>query len=124
MAHQVVGYAQGGPLDQCIGPVAQPAPDCPVEITLAALRGRWTPLVLLAFFRTGELSFSELAAILPRLSEKVLSERLTQLTCAGVIERHRTRSWPPRVRYTLTKRGRDLGPVLQTLWSWGVTENS
>jgi DNA-binding HxlR family transcriptional regulator len=123
VAHQTVGHAQGGWHDACTDPAtAEPKPNCPIEITLAALRGRWTPLVLAEFIRTGELSFSELSAALPRLSDKVLSERLAQLTGAGVIDRHRTPSWPPRVRYTLTERGRELGPVLQTLWHWGAAE--
>jgi hypothetical protein len=39
---------------------------------------------------------------LPALSDKVLSDRLAQLTSADVIERHRTPGWPPRVRYVLT----------------------
>ncbi|HEX5117670.1 MAG TPA: helix-turn-helix domain-containing protein [Pseudonocardiaceae bacterium] len=98
----MVGHA----LDVCSGPVVAPDPQCPVEITLAALRGRWTPLVLGEFFRHGELSFSELAAALPGLSDKVLSQRLNHLTDAGIVERRRTPSWPPRVRYSLTERGR------------------
>ncbi|GLY67559.1 winged helix-turn-helix transcriptional regulator [Amycolatopsis taiwanensis] len=124
MAHQTVSYPKDGPLGTCLGPVVEPNPNCPVEITLAALRGRWTPLVLLEFLRNGELGFSELAGALPGLSDKVLSERLNQLTDAGIVERHRTPSWPPRVRYTLTERGRDLAPVLETLWSWGTAQNS
>jgi DNA-binding HxlR family transcriptional regulator len=84
------------------------------------LRGRWMPLVLLEFLRNGELSFSELAAALSGLSDKVLSERLIQLTDAGVLARHRTPGWPPRVRYVLTDRGRALAPVLEAMWLWGA----
>lgn len=119
MAHQTVGHAVPLPGD-CAGPVAEPDPACPVEVALGALRGRWTPLVLREFLRRGELSYSELAAALSGLSDKVLSERLAQLTEAGVISRHRTPAWPPRVRYALTERGRALGPVLWALWSWGA----
>jgi len=104
----------------CPGPNAAPSPECPVEVTLAALRGRWMPLVLLEFFRNGELAFSELAAALPRLSDKVLSERLAQLTETGVVRRRRTSAWPPRVTYALTDRGRALGPILQAMWRWGT----
>jgi len=118
VTHQTVGYTEL--LAACTGPVVEPNPDCPVEVTLAALRGRWTPLVMLEFLRHGERSFSELASALPALSDKVLSDRLAHLTSAGVIERHRTPSWPPRVRYALTERGRSLTPVLQALWSWGA----
>jgi DNA-binding HxlR family transcriptional regulator len=69
-------------------------------------------------FRHGDRSYSQLSEGLPALSDKVLSDRLVQLTEAGVIERHRIAAWPPRVRYSLTDRVRALVPVLQALWKW------
>ncbi|WP_229834435.1 winged helix-turn-helix transcriptional regulator [Streptomyces xantholiticus] len=95
-------------------------PRCPVDITLATLSGRWTPLVLREFLRRGQATYSELSAALPALSDKVLSDRLAQLTSAGVIERHRKASWPPRVRYILTSQGRALEPVVHSMWEWGM----
>ncbi|MGW1916745.1 nitric oxide synthase oxygenase [Streptomyces sp. NPDC002076] len=61
-----------------------------MDITLATLASRWTPLVLREFLRRGQARYSELPAALPTLSDKVLSDRLAQLTSAGMIERHRT----------------------------------
>jgi DNA-binding HxlR family transcriptional regulator len=123
VAHQTVGHAGLAEAyiraNVCAGPDAAPAPDCPVEVTLGVLRGRWMPLVLLRFLREGALGFSDLAASLGGLSDKVLSERLARLTDAGVIVRHRTPGWPPRVTYELTPRGRALAPVLQAMWLWG-----
>ena len=122
MAHQTVGYDEevllGELADVCQGPVREPVPSCPVEITLAVLRGRWTPLLIRELLR-GDRSFSELAQALPTLSDKTLSERLAQLTDAGVLHRRRTAGWPPRVRYALTERGYALVPVLRALWTWG-----
>ncbi|MGI5336987.1 winged helix-turn-helix transcriptional regulator [Streptomyces sp. CA-181903] len=126
MTHQTVGHApaddQDGPLADCPdGAVVPPGPEprCPVDITLATLGGRWTPLVLREFLRRGQATYSELSAALPALSDKVLSDRLAQLTGAGVIERHRTPGWPPRVRYVLTGQGRALEPVVHSMWEWG-----
>ncbi|MEU6593670.1 helix-turn-helix domain-containing protein [Streptomyces sp. NPDC046881] len=85
-----------------------------MDITLATLAGRWTPLVLREFLRRAQATYSELSAALPALSDKVLSDRLAQLTSAGVIERHRTPGWPPRARYT-----RALEPVVRSMWEWG-----
>lgn len=127
MTHQTVGHTrpgdQDGPLADCpdsaLVPPA-PEPRCPVDITLATLGGRWTPLVLREFLRRGHATYSELSAALPALSDKVLSDRLAQLTHAGVVERHRTPSWPPRVRYVLTAEGRALEPVLHSMWEWGA----
>ncbi|MFI9808598.1 winged helix-turn-helix transcriptional regulator [Streptomyces sp. NPDC052301] len=70
-------------------------PRCPVDITLAVVAGRWTPLVLREFLRRGQATYSELSAALPALSDKVLSDRLAQLTGAGVIERHAPRAGRP-----------------------------
>ncbi|MGY4919488.1 winged helix-turn-helix transcriptional regulator [Streptomyces sp. 900116325] len=127
MTHQTVGHAsagdQDGPLADCpAGALVPPGhePRCPIDITLATLGGRWTPLVLREFLRRGQATYSELSAALPALSDKVLSGRLAQLTGAGVIERHRTPTWPPRVRYLLTSQGRALAPVVRSMWEWGA----
>ncbi|WP_433513198.1 winged helix-turn-helix transcriptional regulator [Nonomuraea sp. CA-143628] len=101
--------------------VTEPTPSCPVEITLAALHGRWTTLVIREFLQ-GDRTFTELRHALPALSDKVLSDRLAHLTEAGVLARHRQSGWPPRVSYTLTADGRRLGPVLQALWDWGAEQ--
>ncbi len=139
MTHQTVGHSPegapnrppkgarndppaGGPLADCPdGSLVPPAgePHCPVDVTLTALGGRWTPLVLREFLRRGRASYSELSGALPALSDKVLSDRLAQLARAGVIERHRTPGWPPRVSYVLTGRGRALEPVVDSMWEWG-----
>lgn len=118
MTHPMVGHRAGLP-DDPRAAVEEPMADCPVEIALAALQGRWTTLVVRELLR-GDRSYSELGQALPRLSDKVLSDRLAHLVEVGVVERDRRPGWPPRVRYALTDRGRRLGPVLQALWDWGA----
>ncbi|WP_078594455.1 winged helix-turn-helix transcriptional regulator [Streptomyces sp. NRRL S-920] len=90
-----------------------------MEITLAALRGRWTTLVVRELLRHERHTYSELASALPELSDKVLTDRLAQLVTAGAAERTRIPGWPPAVTYELTPHGRALGPALQALWDWG-----
>lgn len=121
MTHRTVSQAvsQGLP-DDPRARVTAPTPACPVEITLAALRGRWTTLIVRELLRADSYAYSELAAALPQLSDKVLTERLAQLVAAGVVLRTRTPGWPPTVTYELTPRGEELGPVLQALWDWGA----
>ncbi|OSP44587.1 MarR family transcriptional regulator [Streptomyces sp. 13-12-16] len=118
VTHRTVGHPAGLPDDPRAN-VTAPTPECPVEITLAALHGRWTTLVVRELLR-GDHSYSELRTALPMLSDKVLSDRLAQLGEAGVVERDRRPGWPPRVRYALTPSGHRLGPVLQALWDWGT----
>ncbi|MEV5978052.1 helix-turn-helix domain-containing protein [Streptomyces sp. NPDC052114] len=120
MTHRTVSGVRPGLPDDARAEVAAPSPDCPVEITLAALRGRWTTLVVRELLRRERHTYGELATALPQLSDKVLSERLAQLTDAGVARRVRTAGWPSTVSYELTPRGAELGTVLQALWDWGA----
>ncbi|MEJ3653066.1 helix-turn-helix domain-containing protein [Actinomycetes bacterium KLBMP 9759] len=101
-----------------------PDDPCPVDATINALRGRWTIVILREFFLHGELAYSDLSARLRLLSEKVLSDRLGHLTAAGVLQRRRIAGWPPRVTYSLSERGRALGPVVQTMWDWGAADTT
>ncbi|MEU6041125.1 helix-turn-helix domain-containing protein [Actinomadura sp. NPDC047616] len=128
MTHQTVGHPRGHPSrpglpDDPRAHVTEPDPACPVEITLAALRGRWTTLVIRELLR-GDRSFTELRHALPALSDKVLSDRLAHLAEAGVLHRHRVPGWPPTTRYSLTPQGHRLAPVLQALWDWGAQHQS
>ncbi|MFE2750428.1 winged helix-turn-helix transcriptional regulator [Actinosynnema sp. NPDC059335] len=114
MTNQTVSAWAGDPH----GEVDHPVPDCPVEVTLHALRGRWTTLIVRELL-AGERSFGDLAAALPALSDKVLADRLTQLAASGVVVRAREPGWPSRVRYSLTPRGEALRGVLEAMWVWG-----
>ncbi|MEU0629818.1 helix-turn-helix domain-containing protein [Streptomyces sp. NPDC005989] len=99
MTHRTVGHPAGLP-DEPYANIGVPNPACPVEITLAALHGRWTTLVVRELLR-GDRSYSELRAALPTLSDKVLSDRLAQLGEAGVVETGRVCRTPgrtPRLR--------------------------
>jgi DNA-binding HxlR family transcriptional regulator len=49
----------------------------------------------------------------------VLSSRLKQLESSGVIESRLYAEHPPRPEYSLTEKGRELGPVLRALKEWG-----
>ena len=101
------------------GEIDHPVPDCPVEVTLRALGGRWTTLVVRELL-VGDRTFGDLAAALPVLSDKVLADRLAQLVASDVVVRTREPGWPSRVRYSLTPRGRALRGVLEAMWAWGA----
>jgi DNA-binding HxlR family transcriptional regulator len=92
---------------------------CPVELTLEILAGKWKP-VILAHLKDGALRYGELRARVPRLSDKVLSERLRDLEEQGLV--HRTRAdGAAHPVYRLTERGNSLRPVLEQLYAWGET---
>ncbi|MFD7262330.1 winged helix-turn-helix transcriptional regulator [Streptomyces sp. NPDC059874] len=101
------------------GRTRRPQPDCPVELALAAVSGRWTTLVLRELMG-GPLSFGALSALLPDISPKVLTERLRTLEAQGLAVRERLPDFPVRTRYGLTTAGAALRPLLVELYRTGV----
>lgn len=79
---------------------------------------RWSSGILLAVAR-GATRFSDIAASVDGLSDRLLSQRLKELETAGLIERVVVASTPVQVRYSLTPSGDDLIDALQPLVAWG-----
>ena len=52
------------------------------------------------------------------ISKKVLTNQLKELVEDGLIIRKRYAETPPRVEYTLSKKGKNLLPVLKSLSEW------
>ncbi|MET0237917.1 MAG: helix-turn-helix domain-containing protein [Kibdelosporangium sp.] len=100
------------------GRTRHPSPDCPVEVALAAVAGRWTTLVLRELMH-GPQSFSSLRASLPSLSAKVLADRLHTMTGCGLVSCQRTTGFPVRTTYRLTQQGLALRPLLIALYDTG-----
>ncbi|WFB11143.1 helix-turn-helix transcriptional regulator [Streptomyces sp. LX-29] len=119
MAHQTDTDAWDGDLvPSPRGRTARPEADCPVEIALAAVSGRWTTLVLRELMHAPQ-SFGTLRERLPEISPKVLSERLHTLRERGLVAQERLPGFPVRTRYTLTTAGLALRPLLIELYRTG-----
>ncbi len=90
---------------------------CPIADALQVIGDRWALLTIreLGF---GVSRFNDIRTNTgaPRAS---LAARLRDLEEAGLVERHRYSSHPPRDEYILTPAGRELGPVLRELRVWG-----
>ncbi|WP_255089070.1 MULTISPECIES: helix-turn-helix domain-containing protein [unclassified Synechococcus] len=93
--------------------------DCPAELALRVMRGRWK-LAILRELLGGVRRFSDLQRALAGVSPKVLTSQLRELEADGVVERQVFPEVPPRVEYRLSSRGRSLIPVLDSLHAWGV----
>lgn len=66
----------------------------------------------------GPARFAVLARTIPGISERILSDRLTELAEAGIIEREVIAGPPLGVVYRLTDKGRALEPGLLKLGEW------
>lgn len=81
---------------------------------------RWTgPIVSVLMQRA--VHFAELRRAIPGISERMLSDRLTELGAAGLVVREVYEGPPLRVAYRLTEAGAAIEPALKELALWADT---
>lgn len=97
----------------------QDKPDCPVEVTLRIISGRWKVLVLHFLFQ-GTHRFNELQRKLGKITQRTLTVQLRELEGDGMIDRRVYPEVPPRVEYSLTPLGRSIEPILLAMESWAI----
>lgn len=91
---------------------------CPVAMAAEVLCTRWT-VVLIRELVAGSTRFNDLRRGVPRMSPTLLSQRLKELECAGIVERCAVTGSRGVFDYCLTAAGRELGPIIEGLGSWG-----
>ena len=94
-------------------------PECVVERTLEVIGGKWTTLILRDLLH-GTKRFGELRRSLHTVSPKTLTDRLRFLETRGIVTRTVHPEVPPRVEYTLTERGSELGAIIKAMAEWGA----
>src|SRR5262245_57167008 len=91
---------------------------CPFYHQAVELIGRrWTGAIVRALL-TGIDRFGDLAATVPGLSDRMLSERLKELEAEGVVERRVIPAMPVRIEYRLTEKGLALAGVVEAISAW------
>jgi DNA-binding HxlR family transcriptional regulator len=87
---------------------------CPYYHEAVELIGRrWTGAILAVLMEEGRaLRFGELAAAVPDISDRLLTDRLKQLEERGLVAKREG-------AYVLTDMGRDLQPAVVQLQAWG-----
>jgi DNA-binding HxlR family transcriptional regulator len=96
---------------------SEPLEACPhLTAAFTVLGKRWNALVLDVLGR-GPLRFVEIHRAVPRLSDRVLGERLRELTELGIVEHVVPAHGHPT--YRLTPTGGRLLPALEAIRGWG-----
>jgi DNA-binding HxlR family transcriptional regulator len=90
------------------------------QMAVEIIAKRWTTLIIKQLM-PGPQRFSELAAQLEVVSDRVLSERLKELEQADIISRRVIPEPPIRVEYALTEKGRALEPIISEIEAWSQT---
>jgi DNA-binding HxlR family transcriptional regulator len=91
--------------------------ECGISAALEAVGERWSFLILRGVFN-GLHHFEEFQSTLG-IARNILSNRLARLVEHGILERDPDPGDRRKVRYKLTRKGRELLPVLISLRQWG-----
>lgn len=93
--------------------------ECPVEMTVDLIGGKWKVLILW-HLSEGTLRFNSLKRFFPDITQKMLTQQLRDMEANGLVDRKVYAQVPPRVEYSLTPLGKSIMPVIYSMNSWGT----
>jgi DNA-binding HxlR family transcriptional regulator len=91
--------------------------DCPVSCSLEVIGDKWSLLIIRDMLLFGKSTYNEFLASDEGISTNILNDRLVKLTEVGLISFSGTSK---RKKYTLTKIGTDLKPVIEAIALFGM----
>lgn len=90
---------------------------CPLGKAMSALGSKWKPIIVMVI-KDRVLRFGQIATRIHVISRKVLTDQLREMEEDGLLIRQEFKELPPRVEYSLTKKGLALLPILHLLEDW------
>lgn len=91
----------------------------PFEYTLSIISGKWKMIILFWLWKCKIMRYGEIKNSVKGITHKVLSNQLKELEADGIIVRTEYRQIPPKVEYSLSKKGLSLMPILNEMCIWG-----
>ncbi len=91
---------------------------CPLEYGLDIFGGKWKSRIICVLAEMGTLRYGELRKEMTNITDAVLSTTLKELIADEIIERKSYDEIPPKVEYSLTKKGASVVPILQSICKW------
>jgi DNA-binding HxlR family transcriptional regulator len=91
---------------------------CPITNVLDLLGDKWTLLVIRDLV-LGKRRYQEFMDSPEEMASNILADRLNKLQAAGLVSRRAYQQNPARYEYFLTKRGKELEPILEAIIVWG-----
>lgn len=93
--------------------------NCTFEIAIDLIGGKWKPLIIWHLGTKGTRRFNELKKLLPKATQKMLTQQLRELESDNLVNRKVYPEVPPKVEYSLTDLGESLMPILNSMCKWG-----
>ena len=95
--------------------------DCPIACTMDLVGDKWSLLIIRDLLYLGKTSYNEFLSSNEAISTNILNDRLLKLTEVGLITYS---GMAKRKKYELTKMGKDLKPVLESIALFGIKHSS
>lgn len=92
---------------------------CPITTFHKIISGKWKILILW-YLSNGALRFSDLRRKLPDVTQRMLTNQLRALEEDQLILRTVYPVVPPKVEYSLTDIGKQMLPLLESMYDYGV----
>lgn len=87
--------------------------------TMSLISGKYKMIILYLLSELEIIRYNELKRIIGKISYKTLSLSLKELEKDDLIIRKEYPQIPPKVEYSLSKRGKSLIPILDAICIWG-----
>lgn len=91
----------------------------PVEFAMDHIGGTWR-MPILWRLKDRTMRFSELKRSMPKITDKMLTSQLRALEASGFVHREVYPVVPPKVEYSITGRGREAVPIIDTIREYGL----
>lgn len=91
---------------------------CPLEYGLEIFGGKWKSRVICVLNEKKVLRYSGIRSEMLNITDAVLASTLKELIRDGIVSRKQYTEIPPRVEYSLTKKGQSVVPILQSICGW------
>jgi len=90
----------------------------PIEAAIDVIGGKWK-CIILCLLEPGKKRTNELRKLMPKITQKMLTQQLRELEADGLINRLTYDQIPPKVEYELNDYGKSMKPILDALCAWG-----
>lgn len=94
--------------------------DFAIRNIIAHFSNKWALSIILVMYKNKTLRYNQIMKLIPDISSKVLTSTLRVLETDNLVSRAIYPEIPIRVEYELTKTGRSLAPVIQSLVDWAA----
>jgi DNA-binding HxlR family transcriptional regulator len=91
---------------------------CSLKDVLDILGGKWAIPIIYTLL-DGTKRFMELERGIPNINTRMLVKELKNMEANGIVVREVLATVPPTVKYSLTHKGKKLGPIITDLHKWG-----